>query len=120
MIEPELHVDGQVLVPDLAGWRLERMPELPQEAFFTVPPDWVCEVSSPSTAVLDRRMKMPHYARAAVSFMWIVDPINRMLEVFRSEGGEWRPGTIHGGGDKTVRVEPFEAIEFDLSLLWAP
>ena len=52
--EPELHLDWNVLVPDLAGWRRERLPELPREAFFTLAPDWVCEVLSPSTARLDR------------------------------------------------------------------
>ena len=40
--EPELHLGPDVLVPDLAGWRREHMPELPDSAWFETPPDWVC------------------------------------------------------------------------------
>ena len=48
--DPELHLGPDVLVPDLAGWRREGMPVIPDVAAFTVAPDWVCEVVSPSTA----------------------------------------------------------------------
>lgn len=118
LFEPELHVVGQVMVPDLAGWRRERMPVMPDVAFFELAPDWVAEVISPSTATLDRDRKMPHYLRAGVRQIWIVDPIAKMLEIFRSEGERWLLLATHSGDEK-ARAEPFDAIELDLSVLWA-
>lgn len=126
LIEPELHLEDsdagrglQVTVPDLAGWCRERMAALPTEAFFTLAPDWVCEVVSPSTARLDRVKKLPHYARAGVAHAWVLDPLNRTLEVYRREGSRWMLASAFGGDDK-VRAEPFEAVEIDLAFLWAP
>ena len=116
--EPELHIGGQVMVPDLAGWRRERMPIMPDVPFFEMAPDWLCEVSSPSTAVLDRRRKLPHYARAGVRHLWIIDPVARMLEVYRSDGEHWLLLGTHSGDEK-IRAVPFDAIELDLSVLWA-
>src|SRR5262249_18885421 len=61
--EPELHFpSGDIVVPDIAGWRVERMPALPETAYFEIVPDWICEVLSPSTAAEDRADKMPIYA----------------------------------------------------------
>src|SRR5882757_4578268 len=73
--EPELHVHGDILVPDLAGWRRERMPEIPEAAAFELAPDWVCEVLSPGTEATDRADKMPIYAREKVAHVWLVDPL---------------------------------------------
>ena len=73
--EPELHLGPQVLVPDLAGWQRERMPSLPETAWFELAPDWVCEVMSPSTARIDRVEKLPIYAAAGVGHVWHIDPI---------------------------------------------
>src|SRR5207249_834735 len=76
--EPELHlgVEPDIVVPDLAGWQRARMPVFPIEAaFFTLAPDWICEVLSPSTAALDRGEKMEIYAREEVRHIWHVDPI---------------------------------------------
>lgn len=81
--EPELHLRSDVLVPDLAGWRRERMPELPDGVAFNVVPDWVCEVLSPSTAKIDLEIKLPLYAAAGVEFAWLIEPVNRTLQVFR-------------------------------------
>ena len=65
--EPELHLGGDILVPDIGGWRRERMPTFPYDAtYFTLPPDWVCEVLSPSTAAIDRGDKLDIYAREGV------------------------------------------------------
>ncbi|XXX81957.1 Uma2 family endonuclease [Sorangium sp. So ce134] len=124
--EPEIHfpdpeAPGEVeaLVPDLAGCRRERMPELPETAYFSLAPDWICEVLSPSTADYDRDEKMPIYAREGVQHAWLVDPIARTLEVFSlASGRAWTPIAIHRDAAR-VRVEPFDAIELDLSLLWA-
>jgi len=69
-------------VPDVTGWRHERMPTVPDVAYFTLAPDWACEVISPSTGVIDRGRKMRLYAREGVGHLWIVDPILRTLEVY--------------------------------------
>lgn len=116
--EPELHLGEDILVPDLAGWRRERMAAVPDEPFFTLSPDWVCEVLSPSTAKLDRADKLPIYARESGSFAWLVDPLARTLEVLRREGDRWLLlGTFRD--DARVHAHPFDAIELDLSVLWA-
>ncbi|MCL2724630.1 MAG: Uma2 family endonuclease [Polyangiaceae bacterium] len=116
--EPELHLGHDVVVPDLGGWRRERMPELPDTAFITLAPDWVCETLSPSTAAIDRGEKMPIYAREKVGHVWLIDPIVRTLEVFRLDGDSFRlVGTWHD--DARVRAEPFDAIELELGALWA-
>jgi Uma2 family endonuclease len=85
----ELHVipDTVVLVPDLAGWRRERVPQIAQGHRFTVAPDWVCEILSPASASLDRDVKLPIYARYGVSFAWLFDPKARTLEAYALEEG---------------------------------
>jgi Uma2 family endonuclease len=116
--EPELHLGRQVVVPDLAGWRRERMPRLPDTAYFALAPDWVCEVLSPSTVRLDRTKKLRIYAEHGVRHAWLVDPIVRTLEVLRrGDDGTWSLVETHVG-TTTARIEPFEAIEFRLGLLW--
>jgi Uma2 family endonuclease len=116
--EPELHLLGeQVVVPDLAGWRRERMPKLEDVPYITLAPDWLCEVVSPGTARLDRVKKLPIYARAGVGYLWLVDPAERTLESYRLEAQRWvLLGTFTEG---TVRVEPFEALAWDVEALWA-
>jgi len=117
LVEPELHLDPNILVPDLAGWRRERLPEVPKEAFITLAPDWVCEVLSPGTALLDRRRKMPIYARERVPHLWLVDPIVRSLEVYLLERERYvHLGTF--GENERVRAVPFDAIELELEALW--
>jgi Uma2 family endonuclease len=117
LFEPELHLGSDVLVPDLAGWRRERLPTLPDLAYFALAPDWICEVVSPSTAAIDRVTKLSIYAREKVPYAWLVDPLARTLEVLRLDDGRW---TILStwSGLVTVRARPFEAIDLDLSLLW--
>lgn len=118
LFEPELHIVGQVMVPDLGGWRRERMPEMPDVPFFEIAPDWVCETLSPGTAARDRTRKMHHYARAGVSLVWLLDPGPQTLEVFRLDGEGWRL-VMTAAGDAKVRAEPFEAVEIDLARVWA-
>ena len=115
--EPELHFGEDVLVPDLAGWRRERMPRPPRTAALTLVPDWACEVLSPSTAALDRGIKLPVYAREGVRHIWLMDPEARTLEVFQLEGSRYVLLVTHTGLAR-VRAEPFEALELDLSFLW--
>lgn len=119
--EPEIHLgkepDEDTFVPDLAGWRKERMPKLPTEAFFTMVPDWVCEILSPSNARLDRVKKVPKYAEYGVKHLWLINLRDKMLEAFRLENQAWVLIQTFVEADK-VRIQPFEAMEFDLSSLW--
>jgi Uma2 family endonuclease len=115
--EPELHFGEDVLVPDFAGWRRERLPSIPDEAFFTLAPDWICEILSPSTARLDRARKLPRYAGAQVRFAWIIDPLHQTLEALSLENSRWELSGAFGGSDR-VRAPPFEAVEIGLESLW--
>lgn len=119
--EPELHFvrDTEVDVPDLAGWRRQRMPHLPEGHRVTVVPDWICEILSPSTASIDREIKMPIYARFGVAYAWLLDPRTRSLEAYVLDAGDWREiGRFTGSSP--VRVAPFEAVAISLGDLWVP
>ena len=116
--EPELHMGQAVVVPDLAGWRRERMPRLPRTAYFTLAPDWICEVLSPGTQRVDRLVKMHLYARERVGHLWLVDPLAQTLEVFALRDGLWTRLRA-AGGDETVWAEPFQEMELHLADWWA-
>jgi Uma2 family endonuclease len=118
--EPELHLgpEPDIVVPDLAGWRRERMAVVPHAPHLSLAPDWACEVVSPSTAGVDRAEKRPLYARERVSHVWLVDPLVQTLELFRLDGEGYRLLQAWRG-DTKVRAEPFDAIELDLATLWA-
>jgi Uma2 family endonuclease len=117
--EPELHLHDDVVVPDLAGWRRERMAEVPYDKpYFVLPPDWACEVLSPSTEAVDRDDKLRIFAREKVGHVWLVDPLVKTLEILRLDGDTFRIAGVHRD-DARVRAEPFDAIELDLALLWA-
>ena len=115
--EPELHLGEDILVPDLAGWRRERMPVYPDTAYVTLAPDWVCEVLSASTRRLDLHGKRPVYAREGVGHLWLVDPVDRTLEAFELREGQWVL-IATAKDDDPVSVPPFEAITFGLDALW--
>lgn len=118
LFAPELHLNGEILIPDLAGWRRERVPELPDVPVMRLAPDWVCEVLSPETVALDRGLKMLAYAQAGVKHVWLVDPDLRTLEIYRLEGdGAWALLEVHEGSQR-VRAEPFEAMLLELAPLW--
>ncbi len=118
LVEPELHFDADVLVPDLAGWRRSRLEALPATPYLTLAPDWICEVLSPSTECLDRAKKLGIYARAGVAHAWLVNPLLQTLEVLALQAARWvLLGTYEGGAH--VRAEPFDAIELELGALWA-
>jgi Uma2 family endonuclease len=118
LFEPELHLHPHILVPDLAGWRRERMPSLPDTAWFGLAPDWVCEVLSPSTQRMDRADKLPIYASQGVGYVWLVDPEAKTMEVFSLDGGLWRLERVYQG-EEEVCSPPFEALRFSLGSLWA-
>ena len=117
VFEPELHFGEDILVPDLAGWRRERMPEFPDTAYFTLAPDWVCEVLSPSTRKLDLCAKRPVCAREGVAHLWLVDPLARTLEAFELREGAWVLIATAADADP-VSIPPFDATTFDLADLW--
>ena len=117
IFEPELHLGEDIVVPDLAGWRRERMPELPDTAYFALAPDWVCEVLSASTRRLDLHEKRPIYAREGVSRLWLVDPTDRTLEAFELHDGQWLL-IASAKDDEPVSIRPFDAITFSLGDLW--
>jgi Uma2 family endonuclease len=117
LVEPELHFGRDVLVPDVAGWRRARLPDVPAEAYLTLAPDWICEVLSPSTAFLDRGKKLRIYAREGVGHAWLVDPLARTLEALSLDAGKW----THAGkyeGMALARAAPFDDIELELGTLW--
>jgi Uma2 family endonuclease len=122
--EPELHLGPRPdkLVPDLAGWRRERLPHAVggegAPAHFDLAPDWACEVLSERTRRRDKGPKMRIYAREGVRHLWHVDPIARTLDIFRLQGGDWL--LIRSfSEEERVQAEPFEAIEFEMALLWS-
>jgi len=116
--EPELHLGPHVVVPDLAGWRRERLTELPDVAYFTMAPDWICEVLSPSTERIDRLKKLRVYAEFGVQHAWLVSPAMRSLEVYRTTGSLFALTATHADSE-SVRAEPFAEIALELAPLWA-
>jgi Uma2 family endonuclease len=118
LLEPEVHLGTDIVVPDIAGWRRERLPHLPDTAYFELAPDWVCEILSPSTVRKDRAIKMPLYAQQGVQHIWLVDPLQRTLEVFENTSGKWLLLKVLEN-DNAVSLPPFETISFSLASLWA-
>ena len=117
LLEPEISLGEHLLVPDLAGWKKERLPNPPETNFIETVPDWICEVLSPATFRTDRIKKMPIYAEYKIPFLWLLDPIARTLEVFRLESGRWSLQSTHADDDR-VRAEPFQELEINLTYLW--
>ncbi|MEF8794096.1 Uma2 family endonuclease [Thiohalorhabdus sp.] len=117
--EPEVHFirDSEILIPDLAGWRRERMPALPQDQRFEVVPDWVCEILSPASASKAREVKIPVYARYRVAHAWLVDPREQSLEAYALQEGEWTLVGTYSGED-LVDTDPFPEAGFRVADLW--
>lgn len=115
--EPELHFGPEVVVPDIAGWRRERLPVMPATAYVETAPDWVCEVISPSTETYDRGAKRRIYGEVGVAHLWLLNPTARLLEVFVRSENEWRLFGTFSGTDE-VAAPPFDAISFSLGVLW--
>ena len=115
--EQELHLGPHIVVPDISGWKVERDPAHETTPFSTVPPDWLCEVLSPSTQTLDRMHKLKIYAELGVKHCWYVDPLEHSLEVFIWSNGTYLVGPVFTGND-AVTAPPFEAHTFELGILW--
>jgi Uma2 family endonuclease len=108
-----------VVRPDLAGWRRERLVDPWDLRPIDVVPDWVCEITSPSNARHDRVTKARLYLEAKVPFLWLVDPDTRVLEALVREGERWVEAGRFSDGD-VVRIPPFEAIELEVARLFPP
>ena len=116
-VEPELHLGSHVVVPDMAGWRRERLTAYPETNYFQTAPDWICEVLSGSTERRDRGPKRRIYGEFGVGHLWMIDPRFQMLEVFGLSGTGWSLiGTWNA--DEIVSAPPFEAISFPIADLW--
>ena len=119
LVEPGIELPGSPEVaPDIAGWRRERMPELPEDGVLRLVPDWVCEVLSPSNRTYDRRIKFPFYARIGVPYLWVVDPLDRTIEIKKLVDGRFSDIAVFADDEK-MRAEPFDAVEIPLAPLWA-
>lgn len=117
MVEPELHLGPQVVVPNLAGWRHPGIPSKPEAAFIGIPPDWVCQILSPSTMRLDRDPERRIYAEAGIGHLWLLDPGEGFLEGFGFADGRWVVlATIQHG--ETMALPPFDAVPFPLDDLF--
>ena len=117
LIGPELHLGPQVVVPDLAGWRRERLPKLPRTAYIEAPPDWVCELLSPATENRGRGSKLRIYGAFGIGHTWLLDATAQRLEVFELKSGKWQLFETFVDNAE-VRAPPFDAIAFSLGLLW--
>ena len=104
-------------MPDVCGWRRERVPYYESGPAWLVAPEWVCEVLSPFTAEFDRAHKLPAYAHHGVEWAWLVDPAFQSLEIYRRQGDAWLLVATHDG-DEVIRAQPFETIDFPLGSLW--
>lgn len=117
LIEPEIGLGEDIIVPDLAAWKKERFPISEESNWISAAPNWICEILSPSTFRNDKVKKMPLYARHAVGYIWLIDPIAMTMDAFRLESGRWSLLGSYAEDDK-VRVEPFQEIEINLFDLW--
>jgi len=122
--EPELHLQADIVVPDLAGWRRTRLDTVPDEPFLELAPDWVCEIVSPSTERLDRVMKLDIYAREYVGQVWLVNPIARTLMTSggmgKAEGLRYRgevPG-FHSGPSRVSLAVRSNTAEPSIRVTW--
>lgn len=113
---PELWFGDEVFVPDLCGWRVERLPILPDHHIATVP-DWICEIMSSETVRQDRCAKRTRYAALGVRHLWLIDPDAETLESFALTEGQWRLLGAWSSND-AVSTPPFDAISFSLADLW--
>ncbi len=117
IVEPEIHFGPHVVVPDIAGWRLENSAGIAEKAWIDTPPDWLCEVLSPSTEKYDRHDKQRIYATYEVGHVWHVNPTTQLLEVYERQVRNWlRTHTF--ADQETVSAPPFESLSFNLGLLW--
>lgn len=118
IVEPEIQLGKHTMVPDLAGWKVERFPIKEDHNWISVVPDWICEILSPWTAGLDKAEKMPIYARHEVAHAWLLDPGHKTLDVYKLKSGGWYLAESYGERNRIVRAEPFSELVIDLTEIW--
>jgi Uma2 family endonuclease len=120
LIEPELRLGRDIVVPDIAAWRRERMPRAPSGTQISLAPDWVCEILSKGTEAFDRGPKRRCYARAQIPHLWYVQPETKLIEVFRKQG-DFYASVADGLFTQRIALEPFESVAIELGELgeWA-
>lgn len=118
LVEPGIELPGTPeIAPDVAGWRRDRLAELPLDASISLVPDWTCEILSPTTRRHDLLVKKPYYAKVGVPYHWLVDLEAQALTAYKLEGGRWVE--LGSWGDETdARVEPFDAVPLDVKSWW--
>jgi Uma2 family endonuclease len=108
--------ETEVLRPDVAGWRRDRLAALPSEVPITVRPDWICEILSKNRRN-DLVKKKRVYHRHHVGHYWIIDPVDETLAVYRWHNDGYVE-VIIAERTETVRAEPFDAIELRIGVLF--
>ncbi len=108
---------GDLVRPDVTGWRRERCPERPIGMPIKLRPDWVCEILSPTNSSHDTVKKLRLYHRLAIPHYWIVDPDETTLTVMRWSA-DGNTTILRAERGETVRAEPFEAIEIAVGTLF--
>ncbi len=103
--------------PDLAGWKIDVLPDPPRRGRALITPQWVCEILSPSTADRDRGVKQDAYYRAHVDHYWLVDPDQQALTVLAWAEDGYQTIVTAGRGDR-VCAEPFAQSALDLDWLF--
>lgn len=111
---PGLYLGDDVLVPSIAAWR---RPMRPPGQRLEHPPDWICEVLSPATALAMRNKTLPAYARLGVQHAWLVDPGRYCVEVYENRAGAWVLLTVEAGNGE-LRAAPFDAVGISLKAIW--
>lgn len=117
LTEVDVALGPELLRPDVAGWRRERVPQPPSGRPIGIRPDWICEVLSPSTENIDRVDKLHSYFQAGVPHLWLADPIERVLEVYRRTEVAFALILTAKSGQK-IRAEPFDAVELEVDELF--
>lgn len=108
---------GEVVRPDVLGWRRERVAERPTGMPVRTCPDWICEIVSPSNANTDTVKKLRIYHAAQVHHYWIVDPRDSTLTVMRWDEAGYTT-VLRAERGETVHPEPFDAIELAVGTLF--
>lgn len=108
----------RLLRPDVAGWRRERLPELPDGAI-DIAPDWVCEIPSADRLDHDLKFKAGVYLQQRVPWYWVAHAEGGVVQVLRNTGAEWAVHATFTRGD-VARIPPFEEVEIAVGRLFLP
>ncbi len=119
LAEPQLRLGSHIAVPDIAGWRSERLVPFPKNASVDIAPDWICEILSDSTERYDRSEKRRIYGEQGVQYLWLLDPRSRVLECFTLVSKHWML-THTFNISSPVSAPPFSEISFDLEPIFPP